>query len=315
MATISAMAGNTYTMYKMAAGSTTGTSSSATTAGSSSGSSSSTASSALSAAAANVSSLSNLVSTFSSAHSGSTTNSAQDSIKKFWSNYTSSSSASSLTNLSTLSGITSSAASLVSSYNENKSTFMTQFSSTMSDLKHSASTVANMSYDFTASDIQTSSNGSKTYSDSLKSAIGNVKQLVSDYNDALGLTSDYSSVGNRMKALSTTFADTTYRADTYKQLGITVDSTTGALSVDEDKLASALVENGDRVKNSLGTNGLAGKAENHVDLANSQQSNLFPSMQSMFGKSLTTASAYTNPNVLNASVQAGMIGNMLDSMF
>ena len=56
MATISAMAGNTYTMYKMAAG-TTGTSSSGTPAGSSSGSSSATASSALSAAAANVSSL------------------------------------------------------------------------------------------------------------------------------------------------------------------------------------------------------------------------------------------------------------------
>ena len=322
MSTISAMANNTYMMYKMASGtstsSTTSTSSSASsgTSSSSSGSSDSTTkSSSLSTAAASVSSLSNLVNAFSSSHSSSTTNSTQDSIKSLWSNYTSSSSSSSLSSLSTLSGIKSNAASLVSSYNESRTTFTTQLSSTMSDLKTSAATVANMNYSFSASDITTNSDGSKTYSDSLKSALKNVKQLVSDYNEALSFSSDYSSVSNRMKALSTTFADTTYRADTYKQLGITVDSSTGKLTLDEDKLASALVENGDRVKNALGSNGLAGKAESHVDLANSQKSSLFPSMQSMFGNSITTAAAYTNPNVLNASVQASLIGNMLDTMF
>ena len=312
MATISAMANNTYTMYQMAAG-TTNAGSSATAGSSQEGSSS--ASSALSTASASVSSLSNLVNTFSASHASSTTNSGQDSIKNLWSSYTASSSSSSLTSLSALSGISNSASALVSSYNESKDTFMTQFGSTMSDLKRSASTVANMSYNFTEGDITTGSDGSKTYSDSLKNALSNVKQLVSDYNDALDLTSDYSSVSNRMNALSTTFADTTYRASTYQKIGITVDSATGALSVDEDKLASALVENGDRVKSSLGASGLAGKAQRHVELANSQQSNLFPSMQSMFGKSLTTASAYTNPGVLSASVQAGMIGNMLDNMF
>ena len=185
----------------------------------------------------------------------------------------------------------------------------------MGDLQKSAQTVKNMSYEFSADDITEAEDGSKTYSDGLKDAIKNVKQLVSDYNDALDLTSDYSSVGKRLESLHKSFADTTYRADTYSQLGITVDSKTGKMSVDEDKLATALTENGDRVKNALGANGLAGKAEQHLAQANSQSDKLFPSLQSMFGNSLKTASAYTNPQVLNATVQYGMIGNLFSSMF
>lgn len=185
----------------------------------------------------------------------------------------------------------------------------------MSDLKSSAETVKGMSYDFSEDDITTAADGTKTYSDSLKKAIANVKQLVSDYNDALDLTSDYSSVGSRMKNLNKTFSDTTYRADVYEQLGISVDSATGALSVNEDKLATALVEHGERVETALGDTGLAGKAENHADFATSQKNSLFPSMQSMLGDQLSTAAAYTSPRVLNASVQASMIGNLFNSMF
>ena len=315
MSTISAMANNTYMLYRMASG-TTGSTAASTTSTSETGSTSSDKSSALSSAAANVSTLSNLVQSFSTTYGSASTSSTQDPLKNFWSNYSSSSaSSSSLTDLSSLTNIKNNASALVSSYTESRQTFTAQLSSTMSDLRNSAGNVAHMNYSFSASDITTNSDGSKSYSDSLTSALKNVKQLVSDYNEAVSLTSDYSSVGNRMKALSTTFADTTYRADTYKQLGITVDGSTGKLSLDEDKLASALVENGDRVQNALGSNGLAGKAENHVSLANSQKNNLFPSMQSMFGKSITMASVYTNPNVLGASMQAGLIGNMLDNMF
>ena len=217
--------------------------------------------------------------------------------------------------MSALSGVSSSAAGLVNSYNEAKSTFQTQLKAYMGDLKNSAQTVRHMSYEFSAQDITEAEDGSKTYSDGLKNAIKNVKQLVSDYNDALDLTSDYSSVGKRMESLHKSFADTTYRADTYKQLGISVDSKTGKMTVDEDKLATALTENGDRAKTALGANGLAGKAEQHLTQANSQSEQLFPSMQSMFGNSIKTASAYTNPKVLNASVPYGMIGKLFSSMF
>ena len=316
MSTISAMARDTYTMYKMAQGGTQSTTT-AQKAAAKAEESTSTASAqdkSYAAAAANVNRLSNLVGSFDSAYANKKTNAAQDSISSLWSGYTNSSSTG-IADLSALSGVSSSAAGLVNSYNEAKSTFQTQLKAYMGDLKNSAQTVRNMSYEFSAQDITEAEDGSKTYSDGLKNAIKNVKQLVSDYNDALDLTSDYSSVGKRMESLHKSFADTTYRADTYKQLGISVDSKTGKMTVDEDKLATALTENGDRAKTALGANGLAGKAEQHLTQANNQSEHLFPSMQSMFGDSIKTASAYTNPKVLNASVQYGMIGNLFSSMF
>jgi hypothetical protein len=319
MSTISAMAKDTYTMYQMAQGGTQKTTAAQKAAdkSGSSDSSSSAQSQSYAAAASNISSLSGLVDSFNTAYSSKKTNASQDSIASLWSGYTSSSSSGAgLASLSALSGVSSSAAGLVNSYNEAKSTFDTQFKAYMGDLQKSAQTVKNMDYDFSADDIKESEDGeTKTYSDGLKKAIANVKQLVSDYNDALDLTSDYSSVGKRMESLHKSFADTTYRADTYKQLGITVDSKTGKMSVDEDKLATALTENGDRVKNALGSNGLAGKAEQHLTEANNQSDKLFPSLQSMFGNSIKTASAYTNPRVLSASVQYGMIGNLFSSLF
>ena len=315
MSTISSMAHDTYTLYKMAAGNTPSTSgsSSSAKAAKTDASKASDTSPALATAAANVSSLSNLVNAFSSSHTtAKKTTAAQDSLTNLWSSYTASASSSgSLASLSSISGISTSASELVSSYDEAKKVFSTQFGSAMSDLTDSAKTVAKMNYNFSQSDITTAEDGTKTYSDSLKSAIKNVKQLVSDYNDALNLTSDYSSVSKRMKSLASTFADTTYRADSYKQIGINVDSATGELSVDEDKLASALVENGSRVQNALGSSGLAGKAESHASFALSQQDKAFPSMQKMLGNQLTLASAYTNPKLLTASVQYGMIGNLL----
>jgi hypothetical protein len=303
-------------MYKMAQGGTQSTTA-AQKAAAKAEESTSTASAqdkSYAAAAANVNRLSNLVGSFDSAYANKKTNAAQDSISSLWSGYTNSSSTG-IADLSALSGVSSSAAGLVNSYNEAKSTFQTQLKAYMGDLKNSAQTVRNMSYEFSAQDINEAEDGSKTYSDGLKNAIKNVKQLVSDYNDALDLTSDYSSVGKRMESLHKSFADTTYRADTYKQLGISVDSKTGKMTVDEDKLATALTENGDRAKTALGANGLAGKAEQHLTQANNQSEHLFRSMQSMFGDSIKTASAYTNPKVLNASVQYGMIGNLFSSMF
>lgn len=315
MTTISSMSRDTYTMYKMASSASSSSSSSSSASSSSSSNSSSSSSGTSNAAAnANISSLGNLVNAFSASYgTQKKTNAAQDSLTSLWSSYTASAnSSSSLSSLSALSGISSSASALVSSYNDAKKTFQTEFDSAMSDLKSSASTVAKMDYSFSSNDITTATDGTKTYSDSLKSAIGNVRQLVSDYNDALSTTSDYSSVSKRMKSLASTFADTTYRADIYKQIGINVDSKTGELSVDEDKLASALTASGSRVENALGSSGLAGKAESHADFAVSQRDKAFPSMQTMLGSQLTLAAAYTNPKVLNASVQYGMIGNLLN---
>ena len=203
---------------------------------------------------------------------------------------------------------------LTSSYTSTRKTFYADLDSTMDDLKSAAATVKGMNYVFSDSDITTKADGTKSYSSDLQSAIKNVKNLVSAYNDALDFTSDNASVSDRMKALNTTFADTTYRAGQYGAIGITVDTKTGALSLDEDKLAQALVDNGDRVQNTLGSNGLAGKATHHAQLASSQRSRLFPSMQSMIGGEMEVASLYTGKTLLGMT-QYASVGNLLDFMF
>ena len=214
----------------------------------------------------------------------------------------------------TLSSIREGYAGLVSSYTETKTTFNTEMKSTLSDLAGSAAKVASMSYDFSASDIQTDAAGKTTYSDGLKSAISSVKSLVSDYNDALSFFSDNKDVSKRASALATEFADTTYRADSYRAIGINVDSKTGALTLDEDKLAKALTTESSRAENLLGKNGLAGKAQSHVGLAKFQQDKVFPSMQSMIGGEMTVASLYTGRTLQNISSFV-TTGNLIDMLF
>lgn len=280
MATISSMANNTYLMYKMAQDN------GLSVTGSSSTNASSSTSSALTA--------------LTSSSSSSTS-----------SLYSSSSSAE---DMQTLSSIKNGYAGLVSSYESTKKTFNTELNSTLSDLSSSAKTVANMNFDFSESDITTNADGTKTYSDSLKAAIKNIKNLVSDYNDALDFFSDNKEVSNRASALATEFADTTYRSGQYEAIGITVDSKTGALSVDEDKLATALTTESDRVENTLGSNGLAGKAESHVSLANFQKDKIFPTATQMFGNETKAASLYTGSTLLNISSYA-TTGNLLNMLF
>ena len=282
MATISSMTNNTYMMYQMAEKQGLNITSGTTTDASTS------------------SALSSLTNT-----SSSNSSSAASSL------YSSSSSAS---DMATLSSIKSGYSGLVSSYEQAKSTFNTEMKSALSDLSDSAKTVANMNFSFSESDITTASDGTKTYSDGLKSAISSIKSLVSGYNDALDFFSDNKSVSNRASALATAFADTTYRSGQYEAIGVSVDSKTGALSVDEDKLATALTTESSRVENTLGKNGLAGKAEDHVAQANFQSDKIFPSATQMFGDETKAASLYTGSTLLAISSYA-TTGNLLNMLF
>ena len=173
MSTISSMANNTYMMYKFAA----------------------KAGLSPTGGTTNTGTLSGLSSSYARAKSGTAALPYDES--------------SAASDMQTLSRIREGYAGLVSSYTETKTTFNTEMKSTLSDLAGSAATVASMSYDFSASDIQTDASGKTTYSDGLKSAISSVKSLVSDYNDALSFFSDNKDVSKRASALATEFADTT----------------------------------------------------------------------------------------------------------
>lgn len=151
------------------------------------------------------------------------------------------------------------------------------------------------------------------YSKIMQSALRTVQDFVDNYNSSIEFFQDNSAVSSRVGRMAEVFGDTTYRATSYQAIGINVNDD-GTLAIDQEKLAKAIVDNPGQVSSTLGGTGLADKAESHVNVANSQRSQLFPSAQSMFGEELSTASFYTSGAYLNMTA-ASNLGNLVNMMF
>jgi len=151
------------------------------------------------------------------------------------------------------------------------------------------------------------------YSRVMQSALKTVRDFVDNYNASLEFFQDNSSVSGRVNRMAEVFGDTTYRAQSYESVGIKVAGD-GSMTLNEEQLAQAIVDNPERVANILGGDGLADKAENHVDVANSQRSQLFPNVQSMFGEQLDSAAFYTSGAFLQANSYSNL-GNLVNMMF
>ena len=151
------------------------------------------------------------------------------------------------------------------------------------------------------------------YSKIMQSALKTVQDFVDNYNSSLEFFQDNSAVSSRVGRMAELFGDTQYRAQSYAEIGINVGND-GSLSINEEKLAQAIVDNPNRVSSTIGGTGLADKAEQHINVANSQRSQLFPSAQSMFGNELSTASFYTSGAYINMSA-ANNLGNLVNMMF
>ncbi len=274
---------------------------------------------------------------FNSGSSSTKSNTAQNSVNSLWSNYSSGSS-SSLNALAGLSEIKSGVSSVLASYDEAKETFYTEFDDAMSELKKSATAVKN--YDFAAVTKSTkTSEGAEetetvetpaitkttttdedgktvtttTYSDKMKDALKTVQGFVDDYNSSIKFLNDNSSVSGRVSRLAKDFSDATYRAKDYESIGISVKSD-GTLSVDEEKLANAIVDDPSKVSRLVGSDGLAAKAESHVSTANSQRDRLFPTAKSMLGDQLSSAALYTGGTYAKMAALTN-VGNLVNMMF
>ena len=252
----------------------------------------------------------------------------QNSINSLWSNYGNfQNNASSA--LGALTELKQNAAAVVDSYNEAKDTFYTEFDSNMSALKKSASALKNLKFDVGDDPITKKAvldkdgnevkdkNGETvmetTYSKGMQSALDSVKDLVNSYNDSLKFLKDNSAVSGRVERMASNFGDTTYRSSLYEQVGISVGKD-GTLSIDEEKLANSIAENPDKVSRILGKDGLADKAIQHVDTANGQRNNLFPSAKSMLGNQLDAVALYTGKSMINMT-NISNIGNLINMMF
>ena len=298
MATISAMANNTYSLYKFAMKNGASSADLANSANS------------------NVNSMSN--SSVNSWYDYTSTKQTKRSAGSMSSLYSSSSAASDLHSLNT---VKSGMSGLLASYNDASQTFHAEFNSSMQDLYSAAAKIGKTNFNVGENAItetkETGKDGKAVtvynYNDSLKTAIANVTDLVDKYNKARGFFDDNKDISVRVKDMASVFADTTYRAGSYQQIGITVAGD-GKMSVNTEMLAKAITEKPSTVASVVGDFGLAGKAKDHVAYAESQQDKLFPSVSQMLGDELKTTNLYTGSAVLNMTNYAN-VGNLVDMFF
>jgi len=245
-------------------------------------------------------------------------------ISAMWNNYANNQSSGVGFNAADIYGIKESARELLSSYESTRKDFNEDFGSKMDDLSKSLKTLKSTDFNVgkdalskkevttTDKDGKTTTSTQTEMSDGLKTALKNVKDFVSSYNDTVGFMKDNASISKRMGRVSEMFADTTYRASNYNSIGISVGKD-GSLTVDEDKLVNAITNSPDKVSRIMGKDGLAGKTESHISTANAQKDKLFPSVESLFGKELKTAQVYTGSAMLrmNGYANVGNFFNML----
>ena len=201
---------------------------------------------------------------------------------------------SSANELRSIMDIANQARSLRKSYAETSSKFYAEYDSNMKDLRKSAGKLSNTDFQLDKSDIKTNADGSKTYSDKLKAAIDNVKDLVNEYNETNDFLHENKSLGKGVRQLVTEFSDTTYKADSYAKMGISVDAKTGKMSVNESRLARALTDSPAQSEAILGKDGLAGRADRHAQYAQMSRSRVIPSMEQAIGGQLNYAASMLN---------------------
>ncbi len=248
-------------------------------------------------------------------------NKKQDSIAKLWSGYSSYQS-NATEALAGLTEINSNVKALLASYDDAKGAFYSEFKENMSDLSASAAKVKDYNFNVdnenaitttTTTDKDGKTTTSTAYSEELQAALNTVKDFVNNYNSSVKFFSDNAAVSKRVEMMGKTFSDTTYRAASYSTIGLTTNSD-GSISINEEKLAQAILNDPSKVSTILGKDGLAGKAESHVSFANSQEDRLFPSAKEMLGDQLNTAAVYTGGTYANMSA-INNVGNLLNMMF
>ena len=196
--------------------------------------------------------------------------------------------------LSSIMAIANQARNLRKTYAETSSKFYAEYDSNMKDLRKAAGKVSGTDFQLDKSDIKTNADGSKTYSDRLKNAISNAKDLVNEYNETSDFLRENKSLGKGVQQLTTEFSDTTYKADSYAKMGITVDTKTGKMSVNESRLARALTDSPAQSEAILGKGGLAGRADRHAQYAQMARSRVIPSMEQAIGGQLDYAANMLN---------------------
>lgn len=144
-------------------------------------------------------------------------------------------------------------------YHKTSDAFYSKFFPKMNDLNESANTLKKTNFSENAT----------------SNVLSNIKQFASDYNQTVTFLGENSKTSNNISNLSTSFASPKYNSRAFQSIGIDVD-TTGKLNIDEGALTSALRTDPTRVKQLLGSDGLAGQTYNKTNVAINNAANLVP---------------------------------------
>lgn len=164
-----------------------------------------------------------------------------------------------------------------SEYKEKSDKFYSEFSSKFSELKNSSQKLK--SYSVNSVFVQNSNSDNKEKSQ--EEITNAVKDFAEDYNDAVKFLDENASVSDEIKNLSNSYKTIKYTSKNLSQIGIDVDSKTGLLSVNEDKLTNAIKSNIKNVRKILGdsSSGLASRIYNKTNVAIADSKELYPAVQ------------------------------------
>lgn len=148
------------------------------------------------------------------------------------------------------------------------------------------------------------------------SALADVQNFVNTFNSTVDYLNENRGMSGRMNALASNFGDNESLTQSLDSVGISVNEN-GTLRVNEDRLADALNENSSGVNEVLGQNGLAGRLNRNVDLANSQREKLFPTIEDYAGdkREEPTESLYAVQNNRKTAAHSGQNASYFLNMF
>ena len=206
---------------------------------------------------------------------------------------------------------------VITSYKEAKQDFDIQLKENTTDLREANSNIKKLSLteikqDSIKTSTQIDEDGKEkeiiTYDDNLQKAVKDVDNFVQKYNNLLNFSTDYSSTSKRMEKLVNTLKDNAYQTNLYKSIGINVNND-GSLSVDERQLASTMVKNSNKVERLL--DNLSTKTDNKLNLIESQQDKLFPTINTFLDKN---TSMYTSNALLQMNNYMNQ-GNLINTLW
>lgn len=146
-----------------------------------------------------------------------------------------------------------------------------------------------------------------------KKIVDAVKKFANDYNKVVNLLDKNSDKSTKLESLADSFKSTKNSSSSLSEIGIAVGDD-GKLSINEDKLKSAVKSDAKKVKNIFsGSNGIANETYNKVQNAMNNSKNLYPSFQFSSGDSSIYSS--NNSNVIysqyNSVYSSGLFLNSL----